>query len=137
MLNKAGSYLVCLVALIAMSSSVVVAKDIQINFAQKAGIPLAQSSITVERAEGGKVDGGYRITGILKVPHRLPMAGHLHVTAYDDSGVITSESKHRVPGLNSARKGSKKISFNVLVSGLMESTSRILVEHHRSGHKES
>jgi len=135
-MNKAGLYFVCLVTLIAMSSSVVVAKDIQINFAQKPGIPLAHSSVTVERAEGKKVDGGYRITGLLNVPHRLPMAGHLHVTAYDDKGVITSESKHRVPGLNSARKGVKRIPFNVLVSGLVESTSRVFVEHHSAGHKE-
>ena len=123
MWNKVGSSLICLVVLIVMSSSVVFANDIQIEFAQKAGIPLAKSSVTVERANGEVKEGGYRITGILNVPHRLPMAGHLHVFAFDENGVMTSDSKHRVPGLHSARKGAKRVPFNVLVSDLTELTA--------------
>ena len=135
-MSKIGSYLVCLVALIAMSSTVVIASEIQIEFAQKAGIPLAKSSVAVERAKGVKIDGDYRITGVLKVSYRLFKGGHLHVFAFDETGAMTSESKHRVPGLNSARKGVRRVPFNVLVSGLAESTTRILVEHHNAGHVE-
>lgn len=137
MWNKIGSFLVCLVVMIVVAPSVVFANDIQIEFAQKAGIPLAKSSVTVERAIGEIEEGGYRITGMLNVPHRLPMSGHLHVFAFDENGVKTSDSTHRVFGLLSKRKGAKRIPFNVLASGLTDSTVRILVEHHSAGHKES
>ena len=136
MLKKVGLYLVGFIGLIVMSYAAVFASDIQVDFAQKEGIPLSTSSVSVIKAEGIKEDGGYRITGMLKRLHRLSMGGHLHVFALDEKGKITSESKHRVHGLHNAGKGTKRIPFNVLVSTFPESTSSFFIEHHRPGSHE-
>jgi len=120
-----------------VSASICVATEVTVVFQDVKGRPLVASSVTIVNADVFRVGEDLRVTGLLKRPHPLPMAGHLHVYTYSVDSELTAESKHRVPGLNSKRRGMMRISFNVLLDEVPAGATKVLLEYHSPGHQES
>jgi hypothetical protein len=112
------------------------ASEVEVVFAEQKRISLSAISVTVVKAKSVSDDGGLRITGQLNRPHRLLLAGHLHAYTYTASNDLIVNSKYRVPGLNSQRKGVMRIPFNLLLKDA-SGASKVRLEYHSSGHQES
>lgn len=112
------------------------ATNIEVVFKDVQGVPLAGNSVKIIRATAVKDGEVLRIKGRLKRLHRLRMSGHLHAYIYSENGQILSDSKHRVLGLNSKRKGLRSTSFNLLIGDFPTETKEVFLEYHRSGHQE-
>jgi len=108
----------------------------EVVFETPDGLVLSSASVTVVKAQAVNDDGSLRITGQLKRPHRLPMAGHLHAFTYTADNDLITESRHRVPGLNAQRKGMMRVPFNLLLEDNSEA-SKVRLEYHNPGHQES
>lgn len=76
------------------------------------------------------------LAGQLYRPHRLPMAGHLHAYAYMKNENLISDSKHRVPGLNSQRGGSMRVPFRISIKDVANEIDRVYLEYHSPGYSE-
>jgi len=111
-----------------------VASGVEVVFDKQIGATLSANAVIVAKAELVNDDGTLRITGRLRRPHRLAMAGHLHAYAYTENTLI-ADSKHRVPGLNSQRKGEMRILFNILLKDT-SGASKVHLEYHSPGHQE-
>ncbi len=96
------------------------------------------SSVTVVKANISDIsEQTLSITGLLKRYHSSPMVGHLHAYGYSDNGRLIAESKHRVTGLNSKRRGHMRVPFKISIEEAQQETSRVFLEYHLPGHSES
>jgi hypothetical protein len=105
-------------------------KVVSINFARTTSVSVAKAEI-IDISNQKLV-----IAGQLNRPHRLPMAGHLHSFSYSTNGDLITESKHRILGLNSKRKGLMQVPFKISIEEVLEETDRIFLEYHGPGHSE-
>ncbi len=112
------------------------ASAVEVIFETPNGLVLSSTSVTVVKAEPVNDEGSLRITGQLKRPHRLPMAGHLHAYTYTENNDLITESRHRVPGLNSQRKGMMRVPFNIFLENT-SGVAKVRLEYHNPGHQES
>lgn len=106
------------------------AGDINVEFGHAGSVKVTKARITSQS------ESQLKLVGQLYRPHRLPMAGHLHAYTYLKNGDLASDSKHRVPGLTSQRKGSMRLPFNVSIKGVFDKVDRIFLEYHSPGHSE-
>ncbi|MDT8443442.1 MAG: hypothetical protein RQ722_04060 [Desulfuromonadales bacterium] len=112
------------------------ASAVEVVFETPNGLVLSSTSVTVVKAEPVNDEGSLRITGQLKRPHRLPMAGHLHAFTYTVDNDLITDSRHRVLSLNSQRKGLMRVPFNILLEN-NTGASKVRLEFHNPGHQES
>lgn len=125
-----------LLAGILFASATCFASSIEVVFKNEQGVPLAGNSVKIIRATAVKDGEALRITGQLKRLHRLRMSGHLHAYIYSENGQTLFDSKHRVLGLNSKRKGASRAPFNFLLDDFPTETSTVFLEYHSPGHRE-
>jgi len=104
--------------------------DIGIDFGRSHSVTVTKASVI------DQPDHALKLAGQLYRPHRLPMAGHLHAYAYLKNGKLSSDSKHRVMGLNSQRGGSMRFPFRILIKDVAENVDRVYLEYHSPGHAE-
>jgi hypothetical protein len=105
-------------------------KEVSIDFARTSSVSVVKAEI-IDNSDQELV-----IAGQLNRPHRLPMAGHLHAFSYLTNGDLITESKHRILGLNSKRKGFMQVPFKISIEEALEETDRIFLEYHSPGHSE-
>ena len=77
------------------------------------------------------------ISGLIYRPRKMTMTGHVHVYRYAEGGHMISQSKHRIPRLNSRRGGSMRIPFLVSIKTVSEESGQIRLEYHKSCYSES
>lgn len=130
LIKKYIFYIVISCSLLVVLADTVLAKDVSVYFAELGSVAVIQAKIIETPNQE------LRITGQLKRPHRIPMTGHLHTYIYSDKGDLLADSKHRVLGLNSKRKGMMRVSFNILVEAVPTDASKAFLEYHDPGHKE-
>jgi len=104
--------------------------DIDLLFGRTHSVTVAKARIVAQSEKR------FVLAGQLYRPHRLPMAGHLHVYAYLKDGDLVSDSRHRVLGLNSQRGGSMRVPFRVSIPAVAETIDRVYLEYHSPGSSE-
>lgn len=112
------------------------ASTIKVDFEKQKGVSVTTSSVTVIMAEAVGEGGVLRITGQLKRPHRLPMAGHLHAYSHSTNNDLIAGSQHRVPGLNSQRRGLMRVPFKISIKDFPAEINKVYLEYHSPGHSE-
>ena len=94
-------------------------------------------SVTVTNARVKDTTGNeLTLTGELSRPHRVLLAGHLHAYTYMKDGEMVSDSKHRVSGLNSKKRGIMRVPFRISISKSSNAINRVYLEYHAPGHPE-
>ena len=118
----------------AVSAEASQAAEAVLNYRSAAGAPLSTGSVSVKMAKMVEEGADFRITGQLQRPHKLLMSGHLHAFNYSENGLLLAESKHRVPSLNSRRKGMMRIPFNIRIENVPAETAKVILKYHTAGH---
>ena len=136
MISKQGMLVTGVLMMVTLVAIPCIASEVEVVLEEQKGFSLSASSVTVVKAEPVSDGSDLRITGRLKRPHRLPTAGHLHTYTYTANNDLITDSHHRVPGLNSKRKGMMRIPFNILVEDA-SGASKVRLEYHSFGYQES
>jgi hypothetical protein len=135
MITERGVLIVGALLLAFLSAMPCLASDVEVVFDGQKGISLSASSVTVVKAEPVSDGGNLRITGLLKRPHRLAIAGHLHAYTYTANNELIADTRHRVSGLNSQREGMMRVPFHILLEDA-SGASKVRLEYHSLGHQE-
>ena len=127
---KNGYLLLIVLALSIFLVASVYASELSVEFERTPAVSIDNARIVESSAQS------IRLAGQLKRPYKLAMPGHVHVYMYSDSGEVIADSKHKVSGLNSARKGMLRVPFNISIEMDIVDMTKAFLVYHTPGHSE-